>query len=207
MKLIDLTNHRFGRLFVVKKHGHKGKAVAWLCKCDCGEEVVVRGNDLRRGVTQSCGCLHNEVFAERSTRHGLHGTRLYNIWGLMVQRCYNKETPCYDDYGGRGIDICPEWRESFQAFYEWSMGNGYRENLTIDRIDNDKGYFPGNCRWVTRKAQANNTRRNHYITYNGETHTLAEWAEALGFHPNTLGSRIYRGWSVDKALTTPLGIR
>lgn len=207
MKLIDLTGKRFGRLLVIAKDGHKGKSVAWLCKCDCGEDVVVRGNDLRRGVTQSCGCLHSEVLAERNTRHGLRGTRLYNIWGLMVQRCYNQETSCYDAYGGRGIDIYPEWRDSFQAFYEWSMSNGYKENLTIDRIDNDKGYSPDNCRWVTRKVQANNTRRNHYITYNGETHTLTEWAETLGFNPDTLGSRIYRGWGLDKALTTPVRVR
>lgn len=204
MKLIDLTGRRFGRLLVIEKYGHKGKTVAWLCKCDCGTEVTVRGADLRRGVTQSCGCLHKEDLIERNTRHGLHSTRLYNIWGVMVQRCYNPNTHCYDAYGGRGIEICREWRDDFQAFYEWSMKNGYKENLTIDRMDNDKGYSPDNCRWVTRKVQANNTRRNHYITYNGETRTLSEWAGFLGFNPHTLGSRIYRGRDINKALTTPL---
>ena len=207
MKLIDLTGKRFGRLLVIAKDGHKGKSVAWLCKCDCGAKVIVRGNDLRSGATQSCGCIHREQLVERNSTHGFCGTRLYNIWGLMVQRCYNQNVPCYEAYGGRGIGICLEWREDFQAFYEWAMGNGYKENLTIDRIDNNKGYSPDNCRWVTRKVQANNTRRNHYITHNGETHTLSEWAGFLGLNPDTLGSRIYRGWDVDKALTTPLRIR
>ena len=93
MKLIDLTGRRFGRLLVVEKHGNKGKAVAWLCKCDCGSEVIVRGHDLRNGATQSCGCIHKEQLVERNTTHGLYGTRLYNIWGCMAQRCYNEKTP------------------------------------------------------------------------------------------------------------------
>ena len=207
MKLIDISGQRFGRLVVIEKSGYKGDTVAWKCKCDCGNELRVRGKDLRRGFTQSCGCMRREKLVQQNTRHGLHGSRLYNVWGLMVQRCYNPNTPCYSNYGGRGIAISPEWRESFKSFSDWAIHNGYSDDLTIDRIDNSKGYFPENCRWVTRKIQANNTRRNHLITYNSVTHTLSEWADVLGMSPDTLGARIYRGWTVDKALTTPLRTR
>ena len=207
MKLIDLTDHRFGRLVVIKRYGTRGKAVTWLCRCDCGAEIVTRGDSLRKGATQSCGCIHKEQLQQRNYTHGLTHTRLHNIWGLMIQRCYNPQTPCYEAYGGRGITVCDEWRESFQAFYEWAMVNGYKDNLTVDRKDNEKGYSPDNCRWVTRKVQANNTRRNHYINYSGEKHTVSEWAEIIGIMPDTLRCRIIRGWSVEKALTTPLMTR
>ena len=204
MRFIDLTARRFGRLVVVERSGYKGEAIAWLCKCDCGNEAIVIGKSLRRGATRSCGCLHSDELIERNIKHEQSGTRLYNIWGLMMQRCYNPKTKCYLDYGGRGITVCSEWRKDFQAFRDWSMKNGYADNLTIDRINNDKGYSPNNCRWSTRKEQANNTRRNHYISYNGESHTLAEWAEIIGMLPDTLECRIRRGWDTTKALTTPL---
>lgn len=207
MKLIDLTKKRFGRLEVIEKCGRKNTKVLWRCKCDCGNEVIVRGIDLRNGATHSCGCLQRELLGKRSTRHGMRQTRIYNIWGLMVSRCTNPNTPCYNRYGGRGIEVCPEWRESFRAFYEWSMLNGYEENLTIDRINNDEGYSPSNCRWVTMKVQANNTSRNHALTFNGQTHTLAEWAALIGIHRNTLTSRIVRGWDTERAITTPIQIR
>ena len=207
MKLIDLTKKRFGRLEVIERCGVKSTKVLWRCKCDCGNEVVVRGADLRKGATHSCGCLQRELLGKRNTRHGMRQTRIYNIWGLMVSRCTNPNTPCYNRYGGRGIELCSEWRDNFQAFYDWSIQNGYNDNLTIDRINNDKGYSPSNCRWTTRKVQANNTRRNHYLTYNGEKHTLAEWASAIGINPDTLARRISRGWDTEKAITTPLQVR
>ena len=201
MKLIDLTGHRFGRLVVVKKQGVKGGRPAWLCKCDCGSEVTVRGNDLRRGATQSCGCLHRDQLIERNTTHGLCGNRLYNIWGCMVQRCYNSNTPCYNLYGGRGITICDEWRNDFKSFYDWAMAHGYEDNLTIDRIDNDKGYSPENCRWITIKEQGNNRSTNRRLEYNGERHTISEWGELLGIDSEIISSRLRRGWSIEKTLT------
>lgn len=206
MKQIDLTGRRFGRLLVVEKHGHKGKAVAWLCKCDCGSEVIVRGKDLRSGATQSCGCIHREQLIERNTTHGLCGQRLYNIWGCMVQRCYNSNTPCYNLYGGRGITICDEWRRDFRSFYDWAMTHGYKDDLTIDRIDNDKGYSPDNCRWITAKEQGNNRSTNRYLDFNGERHTISEWGKLLGIDSETISSRLRRGWSIEKTLTEEIKI-
>ena len=127
--------------------------------------------------------------------HGKCGTRLYNIFQGMKKRCYNKHRKDFYEYGGRGISICDEWLNDFQTFYDWSMSNGYDDNLTIDRIDNDKGYSPANCRWVDIKTQSNNTRKNVYLGYNGETMTLAEWSRKLNINRNTLKARYRKGWS------------
>lgn len=136
------------------------------------------------------------------TKHGKTKTRLYRIWFNMRCRCHKKDFVDYPRYGGRGIAVCDEWLNSFPPFYEWAMANGYREDLTLDRIDNDGNYEPSNCRWVDTKVQNNNTRRNHYITYNGETLTLAQWSERCGINKNTLQARICKyGWSVERALT------
>ena len=136
---------------------------------------------------------------------GLRGHRLYPIWSGMKDRCLNKNNKRYSSYGGRGIEVCKEWQQSFRAFLRWAMANGYEEGLSIDRIDNDGNYCPENCRWATAKEQANNKRWNHLITYNGKTQTMKEWAEELGIKLSTLSQRInsYR-WSDEKALTTPV---
>ena len=139
------------------------------------------------------------------TKHGKKHTRLYNIWCNMKKRCYNKNFTYYSNYGGRGIEVCDEWKNDFQAFYDWSMNNGYNDLLTIDRIDNDKGYSPENCRWVTRKVQNSNSRNCHYLEYKGETHTISEWAELVDIPMKTIHLRITRlKWSVERALTTPV---
>lgn len=201
MKLIDLTGRRFGRLVVVNKQGHKGRCVAWLCKCDCGAEVIVRGHSLHKGKTQSCGCIHRDQIIERNKSHGLSNKRLYNIWGLMVQRCYNSNNTCYRLYGGKGITICNEWRQDFKTFYDWALSHGYKPNLTIDRIDNNKGYYPENCRWITMKEQSNNRSTNRYLELNGEKHTISQWSEILGVGKGCIESRLRRGWSIERTLT------
>lgn len=159
-KLIDLTGQRFGRLVVAGRanNDNQGKP-QWQCQCDCGQFVIVRGEKLRYGLTQSCGCLHNEQLGERRLTHGGRRTRLYTIWNDMKQRCYNVRATNYKNYGGRGIRVCAEWRDDFGAFQQWALSHGYADDLSIDRIDNDKGYAPDNCRWATDYEQAHNKRK------------------------------------------------
>ena len=136
------------------------------------------------------------------------GTRLYGIWNNRIQRTTNANNPRYCDYGGRGIEVCKEWKEDFEVFEKWAIENGYAENLTIDRKDNDKGYCPDNCRWATKKEQNLNTRQNHYLTFNGETKSLAEWADITGIKRRILSDRINKlGWSAEKALTTKVRVQ
>lgn len=136
--------------------------------------------------------------------HGESKTRLFKIWDNMIQRCSNEKYPRYRDYGGRGISVCDEWKE-YACFSVWAKANGYSDSATIDRIDNDKGYSPDNCRWVSYEVQNNNQRSNYYITYRNSTHTLAEWAKILNINYETLKCRLRRNhWDVDKAFTTPV---
>lgn len=188
-KLLNLTGQRFGRLTVVKQGENRGKNVTWICQCDCGRKTEVATNKLRNGNTLSCGCHREEI----RTKHGLWGTRLYTIWGNMVQRCTNSNNNNYSKYGGRGISICDDWRNDFQSFYNWAIANGYSDDLQIDRINNDGNYEPSNCRWVTAINNLNNTSRNVKITFKGETHTMSEWARITGINEKTIRNRIISG--------------
>ena len=158
MQLIDLTGRKFGRLLVLKRENPINKRTLWLCKCDCGKEVVVESYNLRKGHTQSCGCLQAEAASKANKTHGLKDARIYRIWNCMKNRCYRKSYHAYKHYGGRGIKVCDEWLNDFQSFHDWAMANGYDDNLSIDRIDNNKGYQPDNCRWVTMAEQNKNKR-------------------------------------------------
>ena len=163
MGKIDLTGQPFGRLVVIREAGRANGAVTWLCRClgrkgdDCGNEVVVDGRNLRSGKTKSCGCLQRDRTSEANTKHGKRSTKIYAVWQQMM--CRAGEGAC-DEYTAsrykeRGINVCEEWK-CFEVFYEWAIANGYKEGLPIDRKDNDKGYCPENCHWVSQRENANN---------------------------------------------------
>mgnify|MGYP001771151571 CR=1 FL=1 len=210
MPVKDMTGKTFGRLhvFARSENGKNGQAY-WICKCECGNIKRVSGYKLRSGNTRSCGCYRDEIRPFNRRIHGMSSyknkkVRIYNIWLNMKSRCNNPKNPEYRLYGGRGIAICDEWYD-FEKFYKWAKEAGYRDDLTIDRINTNGNYEPTNCRWATRVEQQNNKRNNHILKYNGQSKTIAEWAEEVGIAYDTLWARIQvYGWSVEKALTTPV---
>ena len=201
---VNLTGQRFGRLTVMGRTDNKKGRTMWICKCDCGKETEVSGSDLRTGGTKSCGCLRIEMIVERSTTHGMSNTRLHKEWQSMKDRCTREKCRDYQDYGGRGITICPEWSDSFEAFRDWALANGYRDDLTIDRIDVDGNYEPSNCRWATLREQAENKRNNHYLTLGEKTLTVTQWARETGIERRTLLKRKSLGWTDVRTLTEPV---
>lgn len=199
----NLKGQKFGRLTVLERDCLEPKGrVRWICECSCGNYATVASSDLIKNHTQSCGCIHREMMKNKQFKHGLGGTRLYGIWRGMKSRCYNKKRKCYDRYGGRGITVCDEWLNDFESFYNWSLANGYRDDLTIDRIDVNGNYEPSNCRWADIKTQANNTSKNHMITAFGQTMTMKEWARKTGINYYTLNTRLRSGLSPEEALVT-----
>lgn len=194
---VDLTGQTFGRLTVierdedyVRKDGRR--ASKWICKCECGKEISVLHSNLTRGNSKSCGCLKHEKISQSNLIHGLRHSRIYSIWSNMHSRCHNPNTPRYSDYGGRGVGVCSEWGD-FLEFHKWAILNGYSDELSIDRIDNNKGYSPDNCRWVTMSEQLNNRRNTVLITFNGKTQTIQQWSEELSIPYHTLRKRCISG--------------
>ena len=204
-KIIDITKQKFGKLTVLELAYIKNHQSYWLCQCECGNQKIIRGIDLKNGATKSCGCLRLKNNSIVKNYNPKANRRLKRIYYYMKERCYNPSSQNYKNYGNRGIEICSEWKNDFKAFYEWSMANGYKEGLSIDRINVNGNYEPSNCRWVTMKEQCNNKRTNHFITYKNETHTLTEWSEILNIKASCLWKRIVkRSWSIEKALNSPL---
>lgn len=191
---IDLLNQRFGRLRVIERmpNNKKNQAV-WKCQCDCGRIVIVASGHLRSGHTQSCGCYGRQMASEYHTTHGMKGTKLFSVYHTMKGRCYNPSDHKYHRYGMRGIKMCDEWLNNPESFYDWALANGYKEGLSIDRINNDGNYCPENCRWVDAKTQANNKSNNTRYEYNGMIKTISEWADYLGITYTAAKSRIKRG--------------
>ena len=201
--LKDETGNRYGKLLVVEYAGSNGHNALWKCKCDCGNECVKLGIHLRTGHINSCGCLHKEQLINRNRRYDVIASRrLYLIWHSMIERCENAKSISYKNYGGRGISVCEEWHD-FERFANWANGSGYSENLTIDRLDNDKNYCPENCKWSTMKEQGRNKRTNRMVTIGGKTCTLSEWCESYEISQVTVQSRLRYGWDIEKAITTP----
>lgn len=212
-KFIDLTGQKFGKLTVIKRADDyispKGNHfVRWLCKCDCGNEAIVAGSSLRaKNGTKSCGCINKEKSRDRMLKHGLYGQRIYRIYKGMKERCYKKYCINYEDYGNRGIKICDEWLGDcgFINFYNWAISNGYKDDLSIDRINVDGDYEPNNCRWITNIEQQNNKRNNIKVLYNNKYISLLELSKETNINFNTLKGRICNyGWSVEKAISTPV---
>jgi hypothetical protein len=206
---------RFGRL-VVQARTEKKRASSheawWLCLCDCGGTKSVSSSGLKRGTVQSCGCLQaesNRIKAAANVRHGYakqsaapHIRHTHRAWIALRQRCINPRTPAFGHYGGRGIDVCERWLQSFENFLA-DMGTR-PDGLTLERLDNNKGYGPDNCKWGTRKEQSNNTRHNVKVEYNGVVLNLTQWAERTGIKFNTLKMRHTLGWSPERMLNDPL---
>lgn len=199
MKAVNIVGKRFGRLVVVGRGGiSSDRKATWLCRCDCGGERVVIGRLLRSGATRSCGCLSVEASRDRATRHGGAGTTEYNIWRTMRARCQNPRSKSFPHYGGRGIAVCDRW-QSFELFLA-DMGER-PPGTTLDRINNDLGYLPSNCRWATHVEQGNNRRNNVKFEIDGVSLTLSQWSNVTGVKRTTILQRLNNGWNVEAAIT------
>lgn len=194
---INMIGRKFGRLMVLSDNNiRQNKRIMWLCICDCGVQLYVRGDHLQQKATQSCGCTKGDS-------HNMSKTKTYITWCNMISRCVNPNNKHYKNYGDRGIKVCPRWLNSFTNFFK-DMGK-HPTNMFIDRKNNNKGYSPSNCRWVTRKQNQRNMRNNRNITFNGKTQCLTDWAEELNINMGTLYARLTTyGWSIERALTTPI---
>jgi hypothetical protein len=189
----QIKGNKYGRLRAISRIGSNNfnKAI-WLFECDCGKKIDLVASSVISGNTNSCGCLHKD----NHRTHGKYNMRIYNIWHVMNYRCNN---PKNKDYYEKGVKVCEKWLK-FEGFYE-DMGFSYKENLTLDRIDNSKGYCKENCRWASTKEQSNNKTTNKILQFRGEKRTLSQWAEKFGLKYNTVYFRMYNGWSIEKALT------
>lgn len=206
MKRIDeseLVGKRYGHLVVISDsskratNGHRRV----VCRCDCGNVKEISISHLKTGASRSCGCGVRKATIRRCTTHGDTGTRLHNIWLGMRRRCYNKNEAAYPRYGGRGITICSEWND-YSCFKEWSLTHGYRDDLSIDRIDVNGNYSPSNCRWATIREQARNKRDNRVVEINGQKKLITEWLKESPVSASAVYDRLRKGWDIETALFT-----
>ena len=203
----DITGMRSGRLKAIrptKKRSAKG-GVLWECLCDCGNRCYVDAYSIKANKTKSCGCILREKTIQRNKAGAKYPqeereSRLYRIWQGMYIRTTYPSQKSYKDYGGRGIKVCEEWKNDFYVFKEWALNNGYNDNLTIERIDNNQNYCPENCKWIPREEQSRNQRSNIILEYNGETHIAAEWANIMGIKHSTIYKRISKGKPIEEIL-------
>ena len=199
----NLFGEPFGRWTVIAFAGYYGGNAYWTCECVCGTVKDRPAEMLKRGTSQSCGCLRSELNTLHKTTHGMTDTPEFTTWQQMFNRCYNPNEKSYPNYGGRGIIVCERWR-TFEAFYA-DMGPRPSPKHSIDRYPDMNGpYSPENCRWATMQEQSRNRRTNRFITHHGETKTLGEWAESIGVSLVTFRQRLLRGQTMDEALTAPL---
>lgn len=214
-KLIDLTGQKFGKLTVIERVGtyitpRGAKTPLWKCKCDCGEECIVRRNDLRSGAQKSCGCYLKELTSKMSKKHGMSSSHVNAIWRGIKDRCYNPNNKSYKNYGGRGITVDTRWIDKEKGFinfyYDVSKLPHFGEKgYSLDRINNNGNYEIDNVRWANREEQNNNKRNNRFIEYNGKKQTISQWGRELGISESLIKQRLDNlDWTVDNALTTPV---
>lgn len=185
-KAKDMTGQKCGRLIAIKRvENDKYGNAMWLCRCDCGNDVITKGQHLRSGKTKSCGCYHRDKVSKQSYRHGYSDTPLYKCWHSMKRRCLDKKAESYVNYGERGITICKEWMDPIN-FIEWALDSGYKKGLTLERVDVNGIYEPNNCTWATRATQNRNTRRNVKVKIGNNTYVLAELARKAGVTRGTM---------------------
>lgn len=191
----DLSGRKFGKLLAIKEHSFNGRRRLWLCRCDCGNEKLIIAGNIKNGGTISCGCLRNN--------NGRSYEPYYATWIGMIGRCHKENNRDYHRYGGRGIQVCDEWRNSYESFKKWLIGNGFKKGLSVDRYpDNNGNYSPDNCRLATPKQQGNNRRTNIYFEINGDRKTLAEWCDKYNQNQKRIHNRLRDGWDLLTALTT-----
>ena len=195
----DLIGMRFGNFVVIEKLSGSGNQKKWKCKCDCGNERACYQTNLIRGTSTSCGCLRSYYAKQSRNCHGESTSILYKKWTSMKTRCFNKNNPTYKSYGGRGITICKEWLD-FWTFREWAYEKGYKDGLSIERIDVNGNYCPENCCWIEVSEQANNKRRSAFIEYGGKRQTASQWAKELGVGKDTITYRVRAGWTPEECL-------
>ena len=196
----DMTGYVFNGCKVLERHGTDKRRATWKCICFCGKEFVNIGSNIRTGHVKSCGCLRGKTTKKRNTKHNKSRTRIYHIWSGMKSRCNNPKNPVFNRYGGRGITICDEWEKSFENFWKWAEENGYSEELTIDRINNDGNYEPSNCRWANYSLQGRNKRNNVLSEYRGKMRTRSEISELTGLSYGTIRRREESGIDYDAPL-------
>jgi len=203
-KLIDLSGKKFGHLLVL---GHSHRSVSgvnfWNCVCECGITKAIPGVNIRTGKTKSCGCMTGSFLSATKKTHGMTGTRTYQCWANIIARCTRDSHPSFERYKGRGITVCDSWLKSFDNFLS-DMGE-MPEGKTIERVDNDDGYFRGNCIWATQKDQSVNRSTNRVISCDGLSMTVVEWAEALKIPSHVMYKRLKYGWTEQEAIKTPYG--
>lgn len=182
----NLSGLKFGRLTVIRENGRTAQNnVIWLCKCDCGKEVSVASSDLITKHTSSCGCLKKESSINRFTTHGQTKTPLYRVWASMIQRCYYPKSKSFKSYGEKGVTVCDEWRD-FDGFYNWAINNGYKETLSIDRVDCKGNYSPDNCQWIPLSLNREKHRDSIMLNHQGEERPLKTWCDKLNLPTQTV---------------------
>ena len=198
--IIDLTGQQYGKLKVLELAVDiPGKKKKWLCRCECGNEIIVAGSNLRNGHTTGCKKCAMKDLKKGNIKHGMSDSKLYSVWRGILNRCENPKSRSYSDYGAKGISVCDEWHDSVN-FIKWSCDNGYKEGMEIDRKDNTAGYSPSNCRWVTRIENANNKSNNRRFVYNGRGMTMAEIARKNNINYKLFHKHISQGMSVEDAI-------